>query len=122
LENLFSHLFAQPLQIGGGGPAGVDHESWNASATSARRLWWRRAFRPRRSPSRPSISWLSSARPVEENPAGLRKVDPALRILVGWLASRLAIWSCHPRLQRRRVARGLRAEGRLDDHRTVGQV
>src|SRR6056297_3212237 len=35
-------------------------------------------------------SWVSSARPVEENPAGLRKLDPAVRSLVGWVASRLA--------------------------------
>ena len=38
-------------------------------------------------------SCTSSARPVEENPAGLRKVDPAERSFVGWLASRRA--SCY---------------------------
>ena len=36
-------------------------------------------------------SCVSSARPVEENPAGLRKVLPADRSLVGCEASRLAI-------------------------------
>ena len=35
-------------------------------------------------------SCTSSARPVEENPAGLRKVEPAERSLVGWVASRRA--------------------------------
>ena len=53
---------------------------------------------PRRAPRMPASSmtfqalrsWLSSARPVLENPAGLRKVLPAVRSLVGWLASRRA--------------------------------
>ena len=35
-------------------------------------------------------SWVSSALPVLENPAGLRKVEPAVRSLVGCEASRLA--------------------------------
>ena len=56
---------------------------------------------PRRAPRIPASSitfhafssCVSSARPVEDRPKGLRKVDPAERSLVGWLASRLAIWS-----------------------------
>ena len=38
-------------------------------------------------------SCTSSARPVEENPAGLRKVEPAERSFVGCEASRRAICS-----------------------------
>src|SRR5690606_10335494 len=38
-------------------------------------------------------SWTSSSRPVEENPAGLRKVDPAERSFTGCVASRLVTWA-----------------------------
>jgi hypothetical protein len=115
----FSHLFAQRFEIGGGGAAGVDQEVGVLLDICARPA---RAAHPGVVDQLPGLQVVGVVgRPVEENPAGLRKVDPAVRSLVGWVASRLA--SCSAiRAASAAGSPGAPSKRRLGDHPAVGQA